>query len=380
MSEPTVTIGDIVLPAGTIVGSAGSVHADGYDPDLSPDLSAWEGVQVTFTPTAPLVILTTPDGPVMLEPRQETGRFFGGRLLYDLAPPEGEERQLLRLWASEGQDMVPPVWGWRMSLSDDSLPNKLPPEIKKVSPPAFSLPPGATINVASIIGGSLPPVPPVDPEALAAAVLTVLARADDVDAAVVTAEAAATAAEAAADRAEAVPAASTIVAAGRPDVPATTPYTATQLNTLAIGTEYRSTDGPQGAWKWRKTGPTNWVVTDGDTGGRAIPAMSPWAGAFHIRRTNNDVVLSNWTATAGASGVASGTNVLASMPAGFEFDLVSSRGCVDATRNGNDASTSRVIQSGVMLGPALPAGNLLRFSHRYSTSSPWPTTLPGTAA
>lgn len=58
----------------------------------------------------------------------------------------------------------------------------------------------------------------------------------------------------------------TTVGVGRPDLPATTPYTAAQLNALPIGHIYRSTNGPQGAWVWRKTGASTWVVTDGDTG------------------------------------------------------------------------------------------------------------------
>ncbi len=155
MSEPTITIDDIVLPAGTITGHAGAVNADGYDPDLHPDLTAWEGVRVTFTPTVPLVVLTTPDGPVLLEPRTETGRFIDGRLLLDLDPPEGEPRQPLRLWASTDQTMVPPTWGWRATITGNNLPSA----VAKMKPAPFVLEPGAVVDVAAILSGSLPDVP-----------------------------------------------------------------------------------------------------------------------------------------------------------------------------------------------------------------------------
>lgn len=63
-----------------------------------------------------------------------------------------------------------------------------------------------------------------------------------------------------------------IVAAGRPDMSSSMVTTiATAVAAAPVGCEFRSTDGPQGAWRWQRiasTGiaTTDWVVTVGDTG------------------------------------------------------------------------------------------------------------------
>ena len=70
------------------------------------------------------------------------------------------------------------------------------------------------------------------------------------------------------------------VGPGRPDLPATTGYTAAELNSKPIGHEYRSLDGTQGAWVWRKTGARSWIVADGVTDRITIPAhalLNGWA-------------------------------------------------------------------------------------------------------
>ena len=60
--------------------------------------------------------------------------------------------------------------------------------------------------------------------------------------------------------------ANVIVGAGRPDIAGTMDAgTQAKVASATSGTEFRSTDGPQGAWVWMKQG-SKWVVTQGDTG------------------------------------------------------------------------------------------------------------------
>ena len=112
------------------------------------------------------------------------------------------------------------------------------------------------------------------------------------------AETARVAAEAARDTAlAAVP--HTIVGAGRPDILATLdPDVATRVNAATSGTVFRSLDGPQGAWEWRKRG-TAWVCEVGDTGQIDCTSLlnatafkkSDTLGVYAFRRTGVSVTV-----------------------------------------------------------------------------------------
>ena len=64
-----------------------------------------------------------------------------------------------------------------------------------------------------------------------------------------------------------------IIGAGRPDISASMDAgTQAKVTSATSGTEFRSTDGPQGAWVWMKQG-SKWVVTSGDTGWKSHVRM-----------------------------------------------------------------------------------------------------------
>lgn len=84
-----------------------------------------------------------------------------------------------------------------------------------------------------------------------------------------------------------------IVGTGRPDVSASMDAgTQAKVASATSGTEFRSTDGPQGAWVWMKQG-SSWVVTSGDTGDVDFSGklLNGWqvgvGGRVTIRRWNS---------------------------------------------------------------------------------------------
>ena len=83
-------------------------------------------------------------------------------------------------------------------------------------------------------------------------------------------------------------------AAGRPDIVGTLdPAALAWRNAAPSGSTFYSTDGPQGAWVWRKRGST-WVCVDGDTG--PIDLTPKLAAGWTVvlatwRRINNVVYL-----------------------------------------------------------------------------------------
>lgn len=77
-------------------------------------------------------------------------------------------------------------------------------------------------------------------------------------------------------------------AAGRPDIPGTLGAAALAWrNAAPSGSTFYSTDGPQGAWVWRKRGAT-WVCVEGDTGPVSFASLlaAEWTAAVaEITRT-----------------------------------------------------------------------------------------------
>lgn len=174
MSEPTVEA--LELPYGTIVGDGATVHADGSDANPHPDVDAFEGVRVTFTPSdgngrrVNTVIWTGADGPTILHPQVEVGRFEDGRLVLDVPTPPQPDG--MRLMATVSDDMVPNSWGWKMEWTGW-------PSGKGPGPVIFPLAPGATVDIAEALAGYLPEVPAVEFDNLLAAANEVLAARDE---------------------------------------------------------------------------------------------------------------------------------------------------------------------------------------------------------
>ena len=173
-----------------------------------------------------------------------------------------------------------------------------------------------------------------------------------------------------------------IVAAGRPDVSSSMFTTiATAVAAAPVGCEFRSTDGPQGAWRWQKT-TAGWTVLLGDTGWRDITASITFSdsvartGVVFIRRTPEhfmtrvinesgsniphqavmSVSSSGWWSMTGGSRLHS---ILTGVNGSLAF-----RGYVDPTGSALLIKADSGANADVVFAP----------------SSTWPTTLPGTAA
>lgn len=172
-----------------------------------------------------------------------------------------------------------------------------------------------------------------------------------------------------------------IVGAGRPDVPASMDAgTQAKVAAATSGTEFRSTDGPQGAWKWMKQG-SAWVVIEGDTGWivasaqlaelRGLPADR--VTGLSLRRINHAVYVKlDGIGDRGVSG-----STATKLPIGF---LAS----VDTTIYPSNNIGYRLIigTDGVMeldRGSGADSGGdygYLRFAAQsYQAQAVWPTTL-----
>ena len=186
-------------------------------------------------------------------------------------------------------------------------------------------------------------------------------------------------------------ASSTLTGPGRPDTPSTTGGIIT--GNEPVGTEYRSTDGASvGAWVWRKRPGNKWEVTDGDTGWREItatavdPTASQPGGRIFVRR------LSPALASIRVLGLAplsvDGVPMVETdwLPSGFRnqgpvmFYLTDlgrgeSKGGV-AARLGNSAWWKYARPLKINTTAAADAKGEVVFT----TTDPWPSTLPGTAA
>ena len=172
-----------------------------------------------------------------------------------------------------------------------------------------------------------------------------------------------------------------IVGAGRPDISASMDTgTQAKVASATSGTEFRSTDGPQGAWVWMKQGSV-WKVTSGDTGWRDIASLlvNGWqvgiGGRVHLRRVDTtvlmNVVLRNDTAT---SQVAFG------LPLGFRGESSTSA----AFAHGGNIYTGPYFSGGTdlqMTGlyPTPTVYNAPMFQNIFNTAQNWPSSLPGTA-
>lgn len=168
-----------------------------------------------------------------------------------------------------------------------------------------------------------------------------------------------------------------VVGPGRPDVPAGTGYTSAQLTALPVGAEYRSTDGAGvGAWRWGKT-TTGWVVTNGDTGWRTISdgGSAGILGAGHTLRLRRVT-----TAVEMRLNVNQNPAVMPdySLPAGFApYGMDLQRAMY---RGGTTAITGYYrINSGKLTFNGGANSTNATALETWTTTDPWPATLPGTA-
>lgn len=278
MTTPPVILDPPDRPYGTIVGRIFDVLADGNDPDPLPDLSILAGTKVELRPEITTAVWTGEGGPAIYRVRTVAGEIDDQGYLRLVGAAEAG----IRILGTDHPDLFPSGWRWGISFPD--LPD---------TPKGFArLAPGATVDMTAAVVASDPAAPRWFEDLIAAA--------SGVPALVGSAEAAAVRAEGARDltlgyRDTAAGHATTattqaglaatartgaedalastlaitprqIWANGRPDIPATTPYTLTQLNAVPTGHEYVSLDRPQGARRWIKTGASTWQCVEGDTG------------------------------------------------------------------------------------------------------------------
>ena len=185
---------------------------------------------------------------------------------------------------------------------------------------------------------------------------------------------------------------------GRPDVASTT--AGTIIGTEPVGTEYRSTDGAQvGAWVWRKR-PTGWVVQDGDTGWRLLTDPAAIPVVIYARRLNSAVEVRGYIASHGGTVPrTAGTSYYVEQGLGFRPSKLAApghrnMGGIGATfadrTNMDHANPIAVMVVGTETAHDIYWGRITITDRRatgvgeaavnYTTSEPWPSTLPGTAA
>ncbi len=178
-------------------------------------------------------------------------------------------------------------------------------------------------------------------------------------------------------------------AAGRPDVVGTLDAAALAWrNAAPSGAAFYSTDGPQGAWVWRKRGAT-WVCVEGDTGrldvvGRLISWAQHQTRPIILQRTGALVTLHGVVVTP-ASGVSVNRSHILSIPIGFRTSTsttyLGSLARWDAPRDNFPAFMSVTgTNPGVLCSDAgavgSVAGILCTFNHlSWITTDAWPTTL-----
>jgi hypothetical protein len=168
------------------------------------------------------------------------------------------------------------------------------------------------------------------------------------------------------------------LAAGRPDIPGTLdPDTLAWRNAAPSGSTFYSTDGPQGAWVWRKRG-SSWVCVEGDTGWRRYDP--PLIGdqfanvAFFIRRANSQVTLSLQFDGAVTASVTYASYI----PTGYKYRYRISANYVPITSTAAGGYIY-LIENGNLYLRGYATG-AVRTELPWSTTEAWPTTLPGTPA
>ena len=168
-------------------------------------------------------------------------------------------------------------------------------------------------------------------------------------------------------------------AAGRPDVVGTLDAAALAwCNAAPPGATFHSTDGPQGAWVWRKASGSGWDVVAGDTGLRTI--TSGFAGAITgvLRIARTGTLVSLVAAELNANTV-SGNVPLWAIPNGFRPYANPFRSIFGQA--GNFPAKTLYTVSGTLYGAGVTAGQTIQpIESQWYTSDSWPTTSPGSPA
>ena len=162
-------------------------------------------------------------------------------------------------------------------------------------------------------------------------------------------------------------------AAGRPDVVGTLdPAALAWRNAAPSGATFYSTDGPQGAWVWRKRG-TVWTCVEGDTGPIDLtPKLnSGWTVTLATWQRVNSVV---YLRIEGAQGSTSG-NIISGLP-----NALRSAGGNISWRQGTGGATvirpaTWYIDGQYIGGPVIAAGVASLIDGISTSSFAWPTTL-----
>lgn len=168
-------------------------------------------------------------------------------------------------------------------------------------------------------------------------------------------------------------------AAGRPDIPGTLDAAALAWRNAALsGSTFYSTDGPQGAWVWRKRG-ASWVCVEGDTGWVKLTADTIVSAGVYVRRIGGMVFayigdgmyrIFTYVGTSGTQ--AAGVVPVAYRPVSTEFMT---------TRNDAGKAVSGLVefqgQGTIVIRPSGASGNQTSetLSYPANPSAQWPTTL-----
>lgn len=188
-------------------------------------------------------------------------------------------------------------------------------------------------------------------------------------------------------------------AAGRPDVVGTLdPAALAWRNAAPSGSTFYSTDGPQGAWVWRKRG-ASWVCVEGDTGWRDVTASlvdgTRWNNVkgvlnyARVRREGVTVFLQVYIArtAAGLSRAMAVEGIIFTLPSGFESAGFDTKGDTAIVTGGvmylaSSASTSKAVVGSTpnTTTGTWVVGDLVRISGAFATHDVWPATLPGIPA
>lgn len=381
------------LPMGTVTMRYLAAGPDGSDTDTAPDLYLLDGATGTISPTVPRYahtvggVATAIELPTYKVRLNSSGNLYALDLRNDAPLPTP-----LRLPANDAT--VEPQIGYVIKWSIPTQGGK-----NREWQGYFTLAAGETVNLATVaVSSAVPGAEKVyvdltaavrDAQAVvtdinAAATVAVQASGTATTAATSAADSAATATQAATTAVaarDATLAASTIVGAGRPDIPATmTSDVAALVNAATSGAVFRSTDGPQGAWEWRKRG-TTWRLVDGDTGWRNITALVPGgvtSGTATLRREGNRVWLDfNDLTPASTSGTFWSWALI---PAGFQADINYRYAPLSLVSSTDAAGPARLSAGSYLVVYRYNNGTRIKGLISWPTNQSYPATLPGTPA
>ena len=158
--------------------------------------------------------------------------------------------------------------------------------------------------------------------------------------------------------------------------------------TAQIGSRYIDVNATRGAVEWIKasgTGNTGWKVAYGDTGQRDMASLldpTYWTagpGAVTLRREGSRVVVNSSPSSAGAVCVSAGSPNIFLVPVGFR-PQTTSMGPVrltDGVMGTVEAVNYGTYEVRIRIPTVMVPTRGYQFTLSYTTSDPWPLTLPG---